>query len=466
MTEDLFAFAMIRLKQGDFAGAGGLLRASVDRNPEHAPSWSNLGIVEGAQRHHEAALTLARIAASLEPENANYASNVAKALWCLERYDDAMVWVKIALSLNPDHLHAWHNHGSIHYAQGRPHVALSSYDKVLRIDPDREDTKWDRAWALLACGQYAEGLAAYELRWNRLVKGPIWDSGISEWKGEDLSSKTIVVHHEQGYGDTLNFVRFAMQLKSRYEGATVILAVPPALWRLFQDAEGIDDILIVESGPAKFAADFHSPVISVMRWLWPHWSIAGEPYLKAPAPPVWLDNQDGRFHVGLIWSAAVTGLPTSEIKSIDPTLYAPLAEIPGVVLHGLQKNDGVDELDWTGMGSLIRDHSRQIKDFYDLAGVMAGMDLVVSVDTGPLHLAGAIGVPCIGMLPYARCWFWPMDDGAKVTPLYNSMHVESQTSPRDWKGVIERVSEIVRQRADERRQTVRVRHLPHLGAFA
>jgi hypothetical protein len=463
----IFEAGLDRLRAADVPGAEACFRASIQENPEHAPSYSNLAMVCGRQGDKQVALSLSRIAHRLDPKNPMIVVNLAVALWRLERYADSVTWTRHALSLDPDPItaaHAWHNMGATHSAQGRAHEAVYAYEKALSLDPDREETKWDLAWALLGAGYMARGLEMYEMRWKWLPKGPIWDSGIPEWQGEDLVGKTIVVHHEQGYGDTLLFVRYAMQLRHHYQGVRVVLAVPPALARLCQRLTGIDEIAIAEANTPWRAGDayqpkidFHSPVISVMRWLDPNGSVTSDPYIPAPPVPGWFDPDPKQFNIGVVWSAAQTGQRGSELKTIDPRLLLPLAEIPGVVLHGLQKGDSREDLDWTGMGALIRDHSPRINDFYDLAGMMTVLDLTISVDTAPLHLAGAIGVPVVGLIPYARCWRWPRGD-THYTGWYGQMHLEAQPKPGDWETPISRVADLVQGMMDGRRRVVPLRH--------
>lgn len=427
-------------RQGNLEFAARLFRAATAEQPAYHEAWANLATLHAAQHQYEASLACRNRALQLRPDSAEYWSDLGTTYWRMQRYAEARQAQRQAHELDPTLWHPLHNMGSIAYATGAPEQAIEYYRGALALRPDSDQTAWDLAWALLACGDWSAGFEQYELRWKRLIKTPAWECGAPLWAGEDLAGKTILVHHEQGYGDTLQFVRYAMHLPALFPGCRVAFAAPPALFRLLRGAEGLAEVVMI-NGPYPENIDYHCPVISVVRHLWPAVAISGASYLKAH-PRQFAKTPDEILSVGLIWSAAITQQPGSELKSCLIEKLLPLADVPGVRLYGLQKNDGVQDLYDTGAISLITDMSSTIKDFADLAETMMGLDVIVSVDTGPLHLAGALGKSAIGLIPYERCWRWPRGNVHR-TPWYQNMWVEAQPGPGDWDAAIRRVADLL-----------------------
>jgi hypothetical protein len=297
----------------------------------------------------------------------------------------------------------------------------------------------DLGIAKLATGQWDDGLIAHEARWSDLHRYPIWDSGIPRWEGEDLAGKTIIVHHEQGFGDTIQFIRFMPWLRER--GARVVLAVPGPLMRLMELSGLADEV--VEITGALPPADFHSPMLSVPAYLeLKTETIPRGTYLKAPESlGIPLRRPPGtRLLVGLVWAGSPGYVPDRR-RSMPFEAMLPLAEMPGVTLVSMQKGERAADIGRAGMTGLVADLSGLLGDFADTAAALMQIDLLVSVDTSVLHLAGALGRPAIALLPHWRCWRWGVnrDD----SPWYPSIRLAQQDSPDDWGGLMTGVREMI-----------------------
>lgn len=444
---DLFQLGRKHQLNGDLVSAAAFYRAALDADPNRAAAWNNLSHLHVTRGDYAVALACARRAVEAEPVGgrfrAIYLGGMGRVLWAMQRYDEAETVTEAALEIDPDLAEVWHNAGSIAYCVGEHERALKCYARALEIEPVRPVTEWDRAWALMASGDFVQGLEAYELRWDRIPRSKVWEAGIPLWDGENVDGKTVLVHHEQGYGDTLHFVRYCLPLRA--SGAVVKFAAPPALFRLLSQFAFIEELVPFDGPYGK--ADYHVPVMSIARHLGmgatdyfkpPYLFYDGRPFLPPRAP-------GERLRIGLVWSGSRTGIYGSDFKSIAVEHLMPLAEIPGVQLYSLQKSDGSEELAETGADSVILDYTGRILDFADLALAMKSMDLVISVDTGPLHLAGALGVPTIGLIPFVSCWRYRQheDDGV-ASWLYPTVRLFRQHAPKDWPEVIERVCAWIR----------------------
>jgi TPR repeat protein len=345
---------------------------------------------------------------------------------------------------------AWHNLGVEHLAAGRPREAIPCYDRALAINPAHADARLERGMAHLLLGDYARGWADYEARLETKTHQPRQLSG-QRWRGQDLRGKTLFVYVEQGLGDSIQFARFVprlAQLGLARLDARVALECHPLLFRLFQSLPGVD--ALSRYGDTPPAHDYYCSLLSLPFELGLNTQeecSADIPYLRAPsdagaklAPAFATVNR--RLKVGIAWSgnAAFKG---DQFKSTTLTTFSPLTKMPGVQLYSLQFGPRAEQLKTLGVGANIVDLAPLIDDFADTAVALARLDLVISVDTGLVHLAGALGRPTWVVLPYVSDFRWLTD--REDSPWYPSLRLFRMTAENDWAGVIARVGDALKE---------------------
>jgi hypothetical protein len=322
------------------------------------------------------------------------------------------------------------------------------------FNPSCVAAHYNRATTLLSQGDWLAGWPGYEYRWSlnqqveRRYRQPRWDGG-------PLDGRTILVWAEQGLGDTIQFIRYARLLKER--GARVVLECPPHVVPLFRDVVGLDQI--VTGGDRVPTFDVQAPLLSLPGLLGttPQNVPADVPYLRVPVERIehWRQvlGSEPLFRVGIVWR----GSPRhhhDHWRSVLLECFAPLAEVPSVALIGLQKGPGSEEV------AVLGDHLKvwQLSEpepategegLLDTAALLSCLDLVVSVDTAPAHLAGALGLPVWMIVSAMPDWRW-LNQGEQSV-WYPSMRLYRQQSLGDWQPVFARVAEDVRKLAQQGR---------------
>jgi hypothetical protein len=298
--------------------------------------------------------------------------------------------------------------------------------------------------ALLMAGDFEAGFAEFEWRWRSPAMQPHGVAG-PQWQGQNPAGLSILLHDEGGFGDTLQFVRYAPLLASR--GATVVLQVQPPLVRLIrQSMPGVAHVLA--RGESLPPYDVHCPMLSLPHGFGTRLDTvpAALPYLQ-PAPEAashwrtWLGNNAGQaLRVGLVWAGASRpDLPEAfamnERRSLALARLAPLGGVPGVCFVSLQ----LDVAEAVPPGMTILDPMAAMTDFADTAALVANLDLVIAADTAVAHLAGALGRPVWVLSRYDACWRWLA--GRRDNPWYPALRVYRQPTPGDWDSVIATVAE-------------------------
>jgi len=352
----------------------------------------------------------------------------------------AVAHYRRALEIDPGTAVVWGNLAVALQESGDLDGALRAYDRAVAMTPDDPDIRRNRGMALLARGHYVEGWRDYEYRWQTARFRPLLrDWPVPLWDGGDPKGKRLLVHAEQGLGDTLQFCRYLSLLSAL--GAEVIVECADSLRPLIENMPGIGRI--IAPGSALPALDFHVPLLSLARlFATTTESVPADiPYLAAP--PAYQDKwrkitaawPQGR-KIGIAWR----GSPEHVRDAIRSPGLAPFMALqaPGVTLVSLQKEHSADELAGVAGAATILDPTDDIADFADTAALMGMLDAVVSCDSAPLHLAGALGVAAFAVLPHVAEWRWGQGD---TTPWYPGMTLLRQPSPGDWGGVFAKVKE-------------------------
>jgi tetratricopeptide (TPR) repeat protein len=418
-------------------------RAALALQPHYPAALSNLGnALKDLGRLEEAAASF-RAALALQPDLAIAHNNLGSVLHEQRRLDDAVESFGTALALQPGLLEARVNLGVALFEQRRLDEAVACHRSVLAEAADFPAAHFNLALALLARGDLAEGWEELEWRWLAPpLRGARRAFAQPQWCGEPAAGRALLIHAEQGYGDTLQFCRYAGLAAAR--GLRVILEVPQALWRLLAGLPGVAQMVVAGDPLPPF--DLHCPMLSLPRALGTTLGTipASVPYLSADPGQAedWrrrLASRPGAdLRVGLAWA----GNPRSHLpsaaavdrrRSIAPARLAPLFAVPGVVFHSLQKDGPAAAAD-----APLTDDMAEMADFADTAALVANLDLVISVDSAVAHLAGALGRPVWLLDRFDACWRWL--DGRQDSPWYPTLRIYRQAVPDDWDEVIQRVA--------------------------
>jgi tetratricopeptide (TPR) repeat protein len=422
---------------------------AVALKPDYAEAYSNRLIPLRELRRPEEALASCDMAVALQPDYAPAHNNRGNALYEFRRLEEVLACFDRAVALKPDYAEAYGNRGVMLFEMRRMAEALADYERAIALKPGYAEPHYNRAMHSLTQGDYARGWAQYEWRWNTTqFEEAVRDLGAPLWLGaEDLKGRTILLHAEQGLGDTLQFCRYVPQVAAL--GATVVLEVQAGLERLMARLEGVDRI--VTRGQAWPPHDFQAPLMSLPLALGAGPDGDLGPYLK-PDPDqaaAWAERLAGTggLRVGLCWAGGAR--PDQPIahaidkrRSLPLEAFGPLAAIPGVTLYSLQKGPPAAQLlevqarGWPGPP--IVDLTGELKDFADTAALVANLDLVISCDTSTAHLAGGLGAPVWILNRFDACWRWLTD--RDDSPWYPTARLFRQAAPGAWDGVIDRVT--------------------------
>lgn len=335
---------------------------------------------------------------------------------------------------------------------GRPAEALACYDRALAIRPDDVSAHFGRSRPLLLRGEYAEGWREFEWRRRGGTAEAIKLRGFAQpqWQGEDVAGKTLLLHAEQGFGDTLQFCRYASLVGAT---ARVILEVQPPLVRLCSSLAGVAQVVARGEPPPAF--DLHCPLMSLPLAVGTTLdTIPSEvPYLAADPELVagWRERLAGLdgLQVGLVWAGSLR--PEPELSAIDRrrsitlAMMAPLGEASGVSFISLQKREPGAQSANAELGLALHDFTANLQDFADTAALIEALDLVISVDTSVAHLAGALGKPIWLLNRFDTCWRWLLD--RDDSPWYPQLRQFRQPRPGDWNSALHAARDALQRRA-------------------
>ncbi len=419
---------------------------AIALRPEFTDAHIDRGNALYQLMRHEAALESYERAIALKSDVAVAHLNRGTALVALHRHEAALESYERAIALAPDFADAHLSRGNALSDLKRYEAALASYERAVALRPDHALAHFALAQGRLQLGDFERGREGFEWRWKVEgfeLPGP---SDFPLWRGaEALHGRTILLHAEQGLGDTLQFCRYAPRVAAL--GATVTLQVQRPLVRLLAGLEGVAQVL--PQGAPLPAFDCHCPLMSLpLAFATDLASIpAATPYLRAQPDDVarWkarVGDEPG-LKVGLVWAGdARKHLPDANridrIRSLALAQLAPLARVRGVRFFSLQKAGPALQARNPPQDMALRDYTDELRDFADTAALVSNLDLVISVDTSVAHLAGGLGVPVWMLSRYNGCWRWLLE--RDDSPWYPSMRLFRQTRWGDWQEVVDRVA--------------------------
>jgi Tfp pilus assembly protein PilF len=442
-TDALYLLGLITQGTRRYAESAELFRRAVHENPKSAKYLVNLGLSLGGMGlgKTEESIDALRRAVAVDPKIPEAWSNLGNEFRNSFRFEEAIECYHKALSLRPNFADAQCNLGvALQETEGDLHPAIAAFEKAIAMDPNFATAHWNLGFCLLLLGDYSRGLVEYEWRWRtgtvvipRNFRRPQWDGGT-------LAGKRIFLHAEQGLGDAIHMSRYVPLVAER--GGRVILECPATLIPLLRELPGLAEIVPVGQQPPDF--DLHCPLMSLpLVFGTTLQTIPREiPYLHADAELArkWAekmpaDPQSPR--VGLVWA----GQPNNKNdhnRSIRLEQLAPLAAAKRVRFFSVQKGAASQQAKNPPAEMTITDFTAEIHNFADTAAMVSNLDLVITVDTAVVHVAGAIGRPVWIMVPIRPDWRWLIKGDA--TPWYPATRIFRQNERGNWGDVIERVS--------------------------
>jgi len=370
------------------------------------------------------------------------ANILGAALLETNQIDESITALRRAVQIKPDYAQAHNNLCSALYQRGQVTEATAAATRAVSLKPEFADAHWSLGLMLLAQGNFAQGWQEYEWRWQRdNFTTPQRDFPQPRWDGQDLHGKTILLHAEQGLGDTLQFVRYAPMVAQK--GGRVILECQRDLKRLLSQLPGVDEIMTTSESLPPF--DLHCPLMSLPSVFKTELASipVAIPYLKSDPvlAAVWrsrLASASTARRVGLVWAGSPLKRRDRN-RSIMLAQFAPLASITNVVFHSLQKGEAGKQLPPKGL--ILRDFGAELNDFADTAALLDCLDLIITVDTAVAHLAGAMGKQVWTLLPFAPDGRWLLN--REDSPWYPTMRLFRQTRIGDWATPIYQVRDLL-----------------------
>jgi len=468
-----FELALQYQRMGRLEEAEALYHQVIAAQPDHFVAHNNLGLVLACRGQADESVAAFQRALRIAPTYAEAYNNIGIVLAAQDRLDEAAAAFRDTLRLKEGFPEAWNNLGNVLRNQGRPEEAIASYrqalqlqpqyaqaayglgnallelrrieeafasyQRALELEPGHADARLNMALLLLLCGDFQQGWPLYESRWEAFPDGRRHFAQ-PRWNGGPVPGRRVLIHAEQGLGDSLQFIRCAQSVADR--GGHVIAECPPPLLDLFRTARGVSEVITAGTPPPSF--DLHVPMLSLPLILQTTTATipADVPYLFAdPArSEVWrqrLGPPRASLRVGVAWTGNPQNRETAK-RGIALDRFLPLLRLDSIAFFSLQVGPGAEQLRQFAAADAIHDHSAAIQNFADTAAFMANLDLIISVDTATTHLAGALGRPVWTLLPFAADWRWGLN--GETTPWYPTMRLFRQTTPGDWESVMERVA--------------------------
>ena len=469
-------------EQGREVYAEAALIKALELRPDLVGAWLNLSLIERDRKQSDKAMMYLRKAFALEPERVD--THVTWAQFCCGEQDmaGAWGWLRWALARAPNNAEAVNMHGILLHTDsrfeeavevfgqaealgnraapsnrgnslldlGRVDEALQAHEKAVLRDPESAGANYNLAMTQLRTGDFASGWPRYEARWNfrsvhrlpRVFPQP-------RWKGEPLEGRRVLLHAEQGLGDSIQFCRYLSLVVAR--GGTALLQVQSGAKRLLGSLEvvrsGLAEIAELGEKPPDF--ELECPLMSLpavfgttletVPWFGPYLSanpqLTGEKRAQFP-DEVRMGSAGHRSpRVGVAW-AGNPGYKADKNRSTKLETFLPLLRVPDVTWISLQKGDPVAQLAELPTDIVVWDGSSKEKDLAETAALIATLDLVITTDTCIAHLAGAMGKPVWILLPHHADWRWMLK--IETTPWYPTARLLRQSSKGDWAGLMER----------------------------
>ena len=447
--ETAYSEGLSRLQERDPASAVDPLRRALLANPRIPEVFNALGVLAREQGKGLMAGSFFRHAVTIDPRYADGHLNLGNVLYSEDRIEEAIAHYRRAIGIAPEDTRAHQNLGVALQAHGKIPEAVASFGAALTLRPDYATARWNLAMLKLLTGNLTEGFQDFEARFAKNDPVPLRYSGMPLWDGTPFHGKTLLIHAEQGFGDTFQFIRYLRLVAER--GEDIIFEC---------QHESLRDILknsfpgvkILVRGEPLPGFDSQVPLLSIPGILGTTLDTipATVPYLVPFAEKVerWKKRleRDAGFRIGIVWAGRAKPDPK---RSASLQALSPLGCVPGAVFYSLQVGEGSEQARRPPVGMTLRDYTEECKDFSDTAALTANLDLIITIDSAVAHLAGALGKPVGILLPFAPDWRWMA--GRTDSPWYPTMRLFRQQRPGDWSGAIEMIRQELNRVVDSSR---------------
>lgn len=463
---------------GDNNRAIAAYKEAIKVNPTHAKSINNIGVVLYKQKRYKESAQIFEIALQTDPNYNEVYSNKGAAYNKAKDYEKAIESLETAIKKMPNHSGAYTNLGNVYnkthdyktaakmheksialdpkgsnaYSNlgtsykylGLAAKSIASYKKAIELDPNFVNAHFDLATMYLAGEDFVNGWKEYEWRFKKeemiphIIKHKDIFSKPMFTGTEDIKGKTLLLHSEQGYGDSIQFIRFAPTLKEKF-GCKIAVKCREGLKELFQTMPELD--LVVDRSEDTPEFDYQLSIMS-MPFVLGMKSINDlpkqMPYLKStPDKSLEIKKEKGKIDIGICWSASVTG-ESYEGKVFDLKFFEPLMNNPKINLYSLQVGDGSEDIKKLGFENKIIDLTDKLTDFSKTAYLIDNLDLVISSDTAVAHLSGALNKQV--WIPLQKIPDWRWTNKGETTKWYPSAKLFRQKTARVWEGVFQSVN--------------------------
>ncbi len=433
---------LVCFELGQYDQAVKFIGRSLELNPLNDVAYRSMGDALAAIKQYPLAIRAYEKAITLNPNNSNAFLNLGNLFHELDMFAHAEQAYMRILAFTPEHKQALNNLGKLFHDTGRFDDALDCYDRCLSRHPQHAEARFNRAALLLAMGEYEQGWQAYEWRFRRQSAANVYPHHLStpRWQGEGFQGRRLLVHCEQGMGDVLQFLRYLPLVKSR--GGEVVMEVHAPLVSLIERQRVVDMVVAFnpEKPPSVFH-DLHVPLLSLPALFGTRVNTVPTPipYIRtgcAGADPWEQFIRPNRTNIGLVWAAS----DTNPKRNLPLDRCGSWFQNPNLHFLSLQLGSASDQIvPMQEKGSSVSMVGDRLDCFLDTARAMAYLDLMISVDTAALHLAGAMGKPLWALLPFSADWRWSHgENGSSVW--YPHARIYRQSEPGQWHDVITSVA--------------------------
>jgi tetratricopeptide (TPR) repeat protein len=440
--EEYFKLAKSYYQQQNFDQAIKYYKKTIEINPNRAETYNNMGVALQLDGKLNEALTAYQKAISLEPNYLNAYNNLGVLHTEQNQFEAAIACYEKVLLLHHDCADAYCNLGNLYQAQGKYTEAIQSYQKALELEPTQVNANVNLGYTLLLLGDLPRGWLKIQQRFEKPNLKP-WLPPIPMWDGTNINGKSIVLWCEQGLGDSIQFIRYALQIKAM--GANVTIATNPLLVSLYRQCLSASFTVLDQAQCNVYDYDHHVSLISLPSIFKTDLDTIPTPipYLIPPnlSSSVTLPLlPDCKYKIGIVWASGKADWKLYQTKTVSPQLFINLLDdIDNIALYSLQVGEDPSQIQPYLDNPRVIDLSTQIKDFVDTAYLINQLDLIITVDTAVAHLAGAMGKPVWVLLPFVPDWRWLLD--RSDSPWYPTMRLFRQPSFGDWDGVFAQVKE-------------------------
>ena len=421
--------------------------------PDYTDALYQVGFIFGEQNKPDEAIACFEKLLKIEPARTEALFALGVAFGSIDREDEAIDCYRKVLKIEPDHVYTLNNFGMLLKEQGEIEQAMDMYRKAIEIRPDLAGPRWNLSHALLLTGDFEAGWKEFEWRLKKddWQKANLRHCNMPLWNGESFVGKTLLIHDEQGLGDTIQFVRYLPMVKAR--GGNIIFETQETMIGLFKNFRGIDRLIPRSTdGVLPTDMDLYAPLLSLpVIFNTSLDTIPGTvPYLHADADKAryWKKQLTGDgFKVGIVWAGGPKN-PNDRNRSCRLRHFAAISDIGTVRLIGIQKGGAAEQVRELPPGMVVINYGPELEGFTDTMGLIENLDLVIAVDTAVAHLAGAMGKPVWLILTFAHHWPWLLNRAD--SPWYPSMRIYRQKRKGDWASVFDRIGKDLQRQIAKR----------------